>query len=254
MILVLAGTQDGRELSACLAAAGFSVLVSVVSDYGRKLAAQDTLATTVGAKDAAALATLLTKNGIRAVIDVSHPYATAVSHNAQEACAATGAAYLRYERESSPLPAYSKLHVVGDAAEAAKVAAGLGQVVFLTTGSRSLAVFKTEPLLQDHRLIIRVLPEPAVIAECVALGFLPKDIVALQGPFSVELNVALFREYNSEVIVTKNSGPVGGTDTKLAAAMALQLPVVVIDRPLASYSRIAYRVEDVIHFLEEVAL
>jgi precorrin-6A/cobalt-precorrin-6A reductase len=181
VILVLAGTRDGRELAAELARQGFPVTVAVVSGYGRELAADESLTVNTGALDAAGLADLITKQGVRAVIDASHPYAAGASVNAQTACAVRGVPYLRYERPTAPLPVYGKLHRAADPAAAAKLAAGLGQVIFLTTGSRSLAVFKQEPTLAGHRLIARVLPEPEVIAACRQLGFAPRDIVALQG-------------------------------------------------------------------------
>ena len=43
MILVVAGTRDGREIAAELAALGYPVLVSVVSEYGRQLSEQANL-------------------------------------------------------------------------------------------------------------------------------------------------------------------------------------------------------------------
>ena len=55
----------------------------------------------------------------------------------------------------------------------------------------------------------------------------------------------------ADVIVTKNSGTIGGTDTKLAAAAALHLPVIVIDRPVLQYDHLAHTYEDVLSFVEE---
>ena len=78
----------------------------------------------------------------------------------------------------------------------------------------------------------------------------PKEIVALQGPFSEELNIALYRQYGAEVVVTKNSGEIGGTDTKLTAARKLGLPVVMIDRPKLDYDVIAYTFEEVLDFVK----
>lgn len=252
MILVVAGTRDGRELAAGLADRGYPVLVSVISEYGRQLADQDNLTVNACALDRAGFAGLIAGQGIRAVVDASHPYATGVSDNVLAACRECGVPYLRYERPAVPLPDYDRLHVVADAQEAAKAAASLGRVIFLTTGSRTLPVFKKEPLLEGHLLIARVLPEPQVIAECLALGFTPGEIVALKGPFSHEFNVALFKEYGSEVIVTKNSGLVGGSDSKFSAAMELGLPLVVIDRPQAACLNRVGTSEDVIKFVEEV--
>lgn len=251
MILVVAGTRDGRDLAAAIAGHGWPVAVAVVSGYGADLAAADGLTVWSGPRDAAGFAALITREGVKALVDASHPYAAQASANAQAACAAAAIPYLRYERPPAPLPDYAKLHPAADAAHAARLAAGLGKVVFLTTGSRALAVFKAEPLLAGHRLIARVLPEPEVIVECRRLGFAPGDIVALQGPFSHELNLALFRQFAAEVVVTKNSGEIGGTDSKFSAAIALGLPLVVIGRPAVPYSRVARDTDAVINFVKE---
>jgi precorrin-6A/cobalt-precorrin-6A reductase len=252
VIVVLAGTRDGRELAAFLARQGWPVSVAVVSDYGRKLAAQDGLTVHTGCRDTVALVALLKSEGALALVDASHPYAANASQNAQAACAALGLPYLRFERPPAPLPAYDKLHRAADAAHAARLAAELGKVIFLATGSRTLAVFKNEPLLAGRRLIARVLPEPEVLTACRQLGFVPADIIALQGPFSHQLNLALFREYAADVLVTKNSGFVGGADSKFSAAVELCLSLIVIDRPAIEYSRVAADPDSVSDFVKEV--
>jgi precorrin-6A/cobalt-precorrin-6A reductase len=252
VIVVLAGTRDGRELAAFLARQGWPVSIAVVSDYGRKLAAQDGLTVHTGGRDTVGLVALLRSEGARALIDASHPYAANASRNAQAACEALDLPYLRYERPPAPLPAYDKLHRAADAVQAARLAADLGKVIFLATGSRTLAAFKNETLLAGRRLIARVLPEPEVLTACRRLGFAPADIIALQGPFSHQLNLALFREYAADVIVTKNSGLVGGADSKFSAAVELGLPLIVIDRPAIEYIRIAADIDSVSDFVKEV--
>lgn len=238
MILVLAGTQDGRELAACLATSGYQVMVSVISDYGRSLAELPGICVHTGQLTLAGMQEFIVAQRIKAVVDASHPYAANVSANAMAACETSGIDYIRYERSEVSVPDYVQLHMAKDAAEAARIAAGLGKVIFLTTGSRTLKIFKTEPLLATCRLIARVLPQPDVITECMELGFNPGDIVAIQGPFSHALNVALFKEYGTEVVITKNSGTIGGADTKMSAAMELGLPLIVIGRPAIAYKNL----------------
>jgi precorrin-6A/cobalt-precorrin-6A reductase len=252
MILVLAGTQDGRELAETLAEAGRKVMISVVSNYAKELIHNGNITINARPLDRIQLMDLIQCNQITAIVDASHPYAVNASVNAMEACAQTGIQYIRYERPLIALPAYSRLHLVHDYATAAKTAAALGKVVFLTTGSRRLDTFKAEPMLTQHRLIARVLPDPSVLLECTRLGFKPSDIIAMQGPFSHELNVALFKEYQAEVIVTKNSGSLGGSDTKITAAVALHLPIVIIDRPKIDYQTVVTNCSDVLRALTEV--
>jgi precorrin-6A/cobalt-precorrin-6A reductase len=252
MILVLGGTKDGRDLTALLTEKGYQVMVSVFSDYGRDLLQLHKDLIHTGPLDAGGFSSFIHKNNIHLIVDASHPYAINVSENAMKACQTANIPYIRYERPAATLPTYDGLHVVHDYNQAAQLAATLGKVIFLTTGSRHLYFFKTAASLQKHRVIARVLPEPSVLAECLQLGFKPQDIVAIQGPFSHNLNVSLFQEYKTEVIVTKNSGKIGGSDTKITAAMALNLPLVMIDRPIVHYSKVVYDITDVINFIREV--
>ncbi|QJW46861.1 precorrin-6A reductase [bacterium BFN5] len=252
MILVLAGTQDGRELAETLTQSGFQVMASVVSSYGRDLIRNNRIIVNARPLDTNQLIALIHSHQIAAVIDASHPYAINVSLNAMEACRLAGIRYVRFERPAVPLPSYEKLHVVENYPMAAETAAGIGRIVFLTTGSRNLKTFKSAPQLAHHRLIARVLPDPAVLRECIHLGFKPCDIIAMQGPFSHELNVLLFKEYKAEVIITKNSGNLGGSDTKITAAIELDLPIIVIDRPKIDYQTVVYNSSDIIGVLTEV--
>lgn len=253
MILVIAGTQDGRQIAADLGKAGFPVMASVITDYGSELAASTNVATVLtAAMDATGMAELIQQRNISIVIDASHPYAVGASGNAMQACSRTGARYVRYERPKAALPRYSKLYEVDNYAQAAQSAADLGQVIFLTIGSRMLRFFAEEPKLKNHTLIARILPDVESLAECTKLGFRPQNLVALQGPFSHELNKALFKEYQADVIVTKNSGSIGGSDTKISAAVELNLPIIVVSRPAIQYSLVFHSADEVIKYVGEV--
>ena len=252
MIVVLAGTRDGRELAQELSDQGYEVLLSVVSSYGAELVQAAQLPVRTGALDEAGLKQLLLDQAVSVVVDASHPYAANVSANAIAACRQSRIPYIRYERPQAQLPLYKRLHTTATAGEAARAAAALGQVVFLTTGSRTLETFTTESALQRHRIIARVLPDPAVISQCLELGLQPRDIVAMEVPFSHEMNVAMFRHYQSEVIVTKDSGQAGGTDTKITAAIELNLPLIIITRPTVSYGVAGHSTEQIIQYIQEV--
>lgn len=251
MILVLAGTRDGREIASLLADAGYKILVSVVSEYGGALIQHPRVKVHVGALDEAGIRDLIQRHGVRYLVDASHPYAAGVSVTAMQAAGGTGVSYLRYERPATPLPKYDRLRLATDARQAAQMAGQLGKAVFLTTGSRTLKVFKDEPALRQCRLIARILPEPGVMAECIALGFSPQDIIAAQGPFSLDLNAAMFRFYQADVMVTKNGGAVGGADSKMEAAMQLGMHIVVIDRPKVEYPNSFCSIDDVLTYFKE---
>ena len=250
MILVLAGTQDGREIAAGLREAGYEVIASVVSEYGRELVAQSGVPVQAAAMNEQELQQFVIQHGIRLMIDATHPYAVNVSRNARQVAANLHIPCLRYERPDSALPIYAKLVLAPDMQRAAEMAVGLGKTVFLTTGSHSLPLFRAAAAGRDCRLIARVLTQPEVIADCIANGFSPADIIAAQGPFSQELNRELFRAYGADVMVTKNSGAIGGTDAKIAAAIELGLIIVVVQRPAALQQQVFESLPALLEYLK----
>lgn len=248
MILVVAGTQDGRELAAHFSEAGMATLLSTWSDYGGDLAQVAKCSVRSGALDQAGFEELLREKSITLVFDATHPYAVQVTRQLMAACTQCKVPYIRYERPRAPLTGMQVVHAA-NFAEAAELAARFGNTVFLTIGSRHLKNFKESPLLQGKRIVARVLPDAAVLQHCQDIGFKPKDIVAVQGPFSQNLNVALLHEYGATVLVTKESGTVGGTEEKLAAAQSVGIPVILIQRPALKYPVVVSSVEEAMTYI-----
>ena len=251
MIFVAAGTRDGRDLTQLLVKKGYEVTASVVSSYGEKLleACGKRLVINDEPLDEAGLIRYIKAHDIRLFVDASHPYAVNVSQNAMAATEKLGIPYIRYERDITEFP-YEKLHIVHSYEEASEVAARLGKNVFLTTGSRNLQKFVGAPALKEATIFARILPTAKVLIDCEAMGLTPRQLIAMQGPFSKELNLAFFKESKADVVITKNSGTIGGTDTKLMAAKELGLPVVIIDRPKISYKNLAHTFLEVLHFIK----
>lgn len=252
MIFVLAGTQDGRELVQELIKAKYPVIASVVSEYGKQLLADTQLQINDKPLDLLELEQFIIDKKIKILVDASHPYAVNVTKNAILVCQKMNIPYIRYERPALSMPVYDKLYFVDDYQAAAKQSALLGEIIFLTTGSRNLKTFKQSPYLEKHHLIARVLPDAQVLTECLELGFFAKDIIAMQGPFSHELNIELYKKYQAEVIVTKNSGKIGGTDTKITAAIEMDLPIVMIDRPTIDYATSAVTYDEVLALIKKM--
>ena len=252
MILVLSGTRDGRRLVQKLKEQGYELLVSVTTEYGRDLMEADDTFINAAPLDTAGMVNLIRLKNMRCIVDASHPYAVNVSRNAMEAARTAGIVYIRYERPAALLPSYDRLFLVNSYEEAAVKAGQLGTNIFLTTGSRHVEIFKQHSALSQHRLIARVLPQVKSIEDCLAAGFSLKDIIAVQGPFSHEFNKAMFVAYAAEAVVMKNSGSIGGTDTKLTAAMELGLAIIVIDRPQMDYGKAVQSFQAVADCLKEV--
>lgn len=237
MIFMLAGTSDARDLALKIQSAGYDVTATVVTESAASSLAEVGLPHLVGRLTAEEMATIMTEQGYRLVVDASHPFAEEASKNAMAAAEQANIPYIRYERAhehySHPL-----ITVVKDYEEAAHLAAEKRGVIMLTTGSKTLATFtKVLHGLENTRVIARMLPRLDNMEKCEALGVAQRDIVAIQGPFSKELNEALFRQYDVTLMITKESGKVGSVDEKLEAALACGIETLLIARPNIKYGQ-----------------
>lgn len=90
MIWIISGTQDGREIGAALADREQSkpegerreILMTVVSQYGKVLAAHKGLDIEVGRFRKEDMLRVIREKGISLILDASHPYAAIVSETA----------------------------------------------------------------------------------------------------------------------------------------------------------------------------
>jgi len=252
MILVLAGTKDGREVAQELGQKGYQVLATAVSKYGGELlqasGAGEVVVKGLTPED---LKGIIKEKDISLVIDATHPFAQQISAQAMEVTQELNLPYLRFERKRAELPENPLIHKVKNIEEAARKAVALGETIFLTTGSKNLATFLALRKEGQPRIVARVLPDPGVLEKCFALGLNPRDIIALQGPFSKELNKALFKQYGAQVIVSKESGETGGTDSKIEAALELSIPLVIVERPQLTYPLLVESVRQIEVFLQK---
>lgn len=236
MILVLAGTSDARELAEKIKQAGYPLLATVVTDNAAKSLEEAGIPVQVGRLNAEEITQLIQAKGVQCVVDASHPFAEEASRNAMAGAQEAQVPYIRYERESSETPLSEKLIVVEDYVQAAELAAEKKGVIMLTTGSKTLKIFTDRLLgLPDTTLVARMLPRVDNMVKCEELGLEQKNIVAMQGPFSKELNKALYAHYGVTLMITKESGKVGAFDEKVEAALEMGIETIVIGRPRIEY-------------------
>jgi precorrin-6A/cobalt-precorrin-6A reductase len=173
------------------------------------------------------------EKAIRAIVDVSHPYATNVKANAESAASELGIPYLSWIRAPA-LTAEKGLHFVDTHVEAAALAFSFGRAVLLTTGSRNLTPYVEQRDRTGVRLVVRVLPHSDSLEACRRAGIDDHDVIAARGPFSVEENRAAIRKHGIGVVVTKDSGAAGGVPAKIKAADDEGCMVVALRRPAES--------------------
>ena len=246
-VLIFGGTSEGRMLSEYLDKRQIRHMVCVATDYGEEVMEHtEYVQIHQGRLDVPEMEALMQSGDYAVVVDATHPYATAVSANVRKACHAVHLPYLRYLRDAGRASIAnisektagnresenedSSITWVNSAAEAATYLETHSGNIFLTTGSKELHVF-TERISDPDRLFIRVLPSASVITECRNLGMEGKQICAMQGPFSTEMNVAMLKQTKATFLVTKDTGTTGGYPEKEQAAQQLGVRMVVIRRP-----------------------
>lgn len=223
--VVFSGTTEGRVFSRQLAALGAEVLVSVATPLGAEEQGKaDGITVHCGRLTPEEMAALL--QGAALCVDATHPYAVDATKNIRAAAAQAGVEYRRLLRAQSPLP--EGCAVFETAAQAAEYLAGQDGNVLLATGAKELSAFAS---LDPARLYPRVLPTPEGIATCEAAQIPHRNIIAMQGPFSLALNVALMEQFHIQYLITKDGGAAGGFAEKVQAAAKTGAQLVVLRRP-----------------------
>ncbi len=240
-VLILGGTAEARLLAERLA--GCPGLTITLSLAGRTAApARQPVPVRIGGfGGAAGLANYLTDAGIDALIDATHPYASAISANAAAAAREAGVPLLALQRAPWIAIEGDRWTEVGNVREAARALGTPPRRVFVTLGRNEL-----KPLLDapQHCYLVRSVDrvDPPLA--------LPHVIyVTDRGPFSEAEDGALMRAHGIEVVIAKNSG---GTATygKIAAARSLGIDVILLRRPPAPSATAVETIDAVVAWLD----
>lgn len=223
-IVIFSGTTEGRQLSRLLAEKGAEVTVCVATPYGcEEQGEAPGITVLTGRKSVEEMTGIL--RGCALCVDATHPYAVEVTKSVSRAAEAAGVPCRRLLRGKS---GETDALVVDSAAEAAKMLKDRAGNILLATGVKELPAFAG---LDPDRIFPRVLPSQESIAACERAGIPHRNIIAMQGPFSRELNEALIRQKDIAFLVTKDGGQAGGFEEKAQAARNTGAALVLIRRP-----------------------
>lgn len=236
-IAIFAGTIEGRKLSEYLAFAGICHTICVATEYGEIVLKRHPMAKVHhGRMDQAELREFLIKGKFAAVVDATHPYAEIITRNVKMAAKEIGIPYLRIVRKGDEETdrthgerdvRMERFETSEDCAKALERTKGN---ILLTTGCKELPAYCSNEEVR-RRLYVRTLPGMESLALCNAQGICGKQVIAMQGPFTVEMNEATIRQYQISCLVTKESGSSGGYQEKLQAAARTNTQVFVIGKP-----------------------
>lgn len=238
-LLILGGTTEASALARAVAQAGIPATLSYAGRVA-KPAAQPVPVRSGGFGGVAGLDRYLATQQVTHVVDATHPFAAQMSTNAVTACSARGVPLIALSRPPWQARPGDRWTRVPDIPGAVSALRGPVRRVFLAVGRMHLRAFAEAP---QHHYLLRLVDAPQ--------GALPlphSTPIIARGPFTEAEDSALLIQHRIDVVVAKNAGGTGAR-AKIDAARALDLPVIMIDRPAIPARAEATSVSDVMGWL-----
>lgn len=227
-VLVFAGTTEGRELAELLADSNIKCSVCVATDYALELMNDKRLDVHCGRLTEEEMEVLMRDGKFDVVVDATHPYAQIVSQNVRQAADKESISLIRLRRSTeSAEEGFVSFKTHEECSAWLSLQTGN---ILLTTGSKDLGSYAKNETIKN-RLFVRVLPGEESIRLCTANGITGRQIIAMQGPFSAQMNECILREYSIDWMVTKISGHAGGFEEKIEAAKKAGVGICAILPP-----------------------
>ena len=255
MIWIIGGTKDGRDILEKLVSVKNKkdILVSTATSYGGELLKKYTLDSKKNIQvickklGEEQMEKVITEKNINLVIDASHPYAANVSRSILKVTKKLRTKYLRFEREMLDYGDENvfKFETLSQMNEF--ISKYENKNILSTLGSNNLEEIKA--MSKKNNLFVRILPTTASIQKAENLGYLPKNIIAIQGPVDKNLNLAMLKSFKIDFLITKESGKTGGEKEKIDACKEFGIVVLVLKRPFVNYRNVYSDIDKLINHI-----
>lgn len=232
MIWVIGGTKDSRDFLEKFIKFEKDIIVSTATEYGGKLLENLPIKISSEKMNKEEMLNFVKNNNIKKIIDISHPYAFEVSKNAMDIADEMNVEYFRFEREDiGILPKkYSIFENINDLISYTEKLEGN---ILVTLGSNNVPLFKDVKNLQNF--YFRILPKWDMVKKCEDNNILPKNIIAMQGPFTENINIAMIEQLKIKYLITKKAGDTGGEREKISACDKTNVEVIYLEKKEIQY-------------------
>ena len=223
MVLIFGGTTEGRTAARVLDEAGNTYYYStkgtmqqIESKHGTRVA---------GGMDADAMADFCVSHDIRLIVDAAHPFATLRHANIATVSERLDIPVIRFERL---YPGRDESLVWCNTFDDAIDYLEQHHIHNLLALSGVQTINKMRRYWEKTPCWFRILDREESLDLALRAGFPRERVLFWQNGQDEQ---ALFRELQPDAILTKESGESGFYSEKIAAAKALDIPVLVIRRP-----------------------
>lgn len=249
MIGFILGTSEGRRILSLINKYTNDIAVSTATTYGGEILKEFNIKVlNTKPLNKEEMLNWLNSNKIDILVDASHPYAQEVTKTALECSNYLNIKYVRYERQGALENINGEdILRVRNYDEVIEIIKNIDGNILNATGGNNVSRFIN--LDFKYRVIHRILPSPKVLTKIVEAGINIKDIIALQGPITYELEKAFISQYNVKAILTKDSGIEGGVLEKLKAVRECKIKLIVIEKPKFNYDLVFKDENSLVEFL-----
>ena len=234
-ILLLGGTKDSINIIEHVKNNyDIYILTTTTTEYGARLAREggsdDTIARPLPKDE---IIRILTDGEFDILIDATHPFAEHITQTSASIADELKMPYIRFERPTTNFKGMdiSHIHYVNSFDDAGKLIADKfkqGNVLHFAGANTMEDVLK---YVSTERFYPRILKVESSLEKCRKLNVPEDHIIPMTGAASLEENITLIEEYDAGVMITKESGEVGGVIEKIQAAKEKDVAVVMIQRP-----------------------
>ena len=234
-ILLLGGTKDSINIIKFIKK-NFDafILTTTTTEYGAKLAkdggSDATIASPLPKNE---LIDIITKESYEILIDATHPFAEHITQTSVSIAKELKIPYLRFERPITNMENIDTSHIqyVKSFVEAGELIANEfneGNVLHFAGANTMADIVKNVSI---DRFYPRILKVEKSIEKCRELNISQDHIIPMTGAASTEENIQLIEKYDAIVMITKESGEIGGVIDKIQAANEKDIAVIMIQRP-----------------------
>ena len=234
-IFLLGGTKDSINIIEFIKRNYDAyILTTTTTEYGAKLAREggsdDTIARPL-LKDE--IIRIILEGEFDILIDATHPFAEHITQTSATIAKELKLPYIRFERPATNFENIdtSCIHYVNSFDEAGKLIESefnQGNVLHFAGANTMEDILK---YVSVDRFFPRILKVESSLKKCEELNVNPNHIIPMTGAASLKENIDLIEKYDATVMITKESGEVGGVIEKIEAANEKNVAVIMIQRP-----------------------
>ena len=210
------------------------ILTTTTTQYGANLALEAGSDEVIGnalLKDE--IINIIKKDNYDLLVDATHPFAAHITQTSSRIANELNIPYIRFERPITNLKNIDTSHI--DYVDSFDMAGKLikskypqGNILHFAGANTMSEILK---YVSSDRFYPRILKVKSSLEKCEKLNIDQTHIISMNGAASLDENLELIEKYTGKLIITKESGDIGGVVEKIEAARLKNINVIMIKRP-----------------------